>query len=143
MGIGTVAIYSPDDARSLHIKHADQAFELPGAGVSAYLNIDSIIDIAKACGCDAVHPGYGLLSERADFAAACADNELIFIGPDVDTLQANGDKVSARALARRAKVPVIEGVDGIQTAEDVAAFFAAQGSAPIMVKAVNGGGGVV
>ena len=109
LGIETVAVYSHDDGKSLHIQHCDDAFELPGAGVSAYLNIQSLIDIAIKAGCDALHPGYGLLSESAELAQACADNGIVFVGPSVTTLQSFGDKISARALARSADVSVIEG----------------------------------
>lgn len=141
LGIETVAVYSPDDAQSLHIQHADEAVELPGAGVSAYLNIQSLIDIAQKVECDALHPGYGLLSESAELAQACVDNGLIFVGPSATTLQSFGDKISARALARSADVPVIEGTDQTNSAADIAAFFKSQKKLPIMVKAVNGGGG--
>ncbi len=141
LGIPTVAVYSQDDAASLHIQHADESIELPGAGVSAYLNSQSLVDVALDTGCDAVHPGYGLLSENADFAQACEDSGIIFVGPDVATLQSFGDKISAKTLARTAGIPVIGGSDQIKTADDVRAFFQAQDRAPIMIKAVNGGGG--
>ena len=141
LSIETVAVYSPDDGKSLHIQHCDQAFELPGAGVSAYLNIQSLIDIALKAGCDALHPGYGLLSESAELAQACADNGLVFVGPSVATLQSFGDKISARALAKSADVSVIEGSDQVNSVADIKAFFKSQNQSPIMVKAVNGGGG--
>jgi len=141
LGIQTVALYSTDDARSLHAAYTDEAVELPGSGVSAYLSIDSIIAAAVKTKCDALHPGYGLLSESADLAQACADKGIIFIGPSVATLQSFGDKISARALARDAKVPVIEGTDQVSSAADIKRFFELQNSSPIMVKAVNGGGG--
>ena len=141
LGIETIAVYSHDDGKSLHIQHCDDAFELPGAGVSAYLNIQSLIDIALKAGCDALHPGYGLLSESAELAQACGDNGLVFVGPSVATLESFGDKISARALARSADVSVIEGTDQVNSAADIAAFFKSQNQSPIMVKAVNGGGG--
>ena len=141
MGIHTVALYSKDDDNSLHIQYADESIELPGVGVGAYLNIDSIVEAAHSTGCDAVHPGYGLLSENADFAKACLDKGLIFVGPDINTLQSFGDKISARALARSAGIAVIEGSDQVSSAADVSAFFNALDQAPIMLKAVNGGGG--
>tara|TARA_R110002111_G_scaffold4160_4_gene24062 strand:- start:14431 stop:17655 length:3225 start_codon:yes stop_codon:yes gene_type:complete len=141
LGVETVAVHTADDATSLHIKHADQVRVLPQAGVAGYLDIAALIAIATDTGCDAVHPGYGLLSERADFADACAAAGLIFVGPDGATLRRQGDKVSARALAEDAGVPVLHGSDPLATAAELHAFFDAQGGAPLMIKAVNGGGG--
>ena len=141
LGVETVGVYTADDATSLHIKHADTVRALPQAGVAGYLDIDALIAIATDTGCDAVHPGYGLLSERADFADACAAAGLVFVGPEGATLRRQGDKVSARALAEAAGVPVLRGSDLLATAADLHAFFDAQGGAPLMIKAVNGGGG--
>ncbi len=86
LGLRTVAVYSEDDAASLHTRIADKAYALPGIGVRAYLDTDAIIAAAKATGCDAIHPGYGFLSERADFARRCAKDELTFVGPGVEHL---------------------------------------------------------
>ncbi|EEB83560.1 acetyl-CoA carboxylase family protein [Roseobacter sp. GAI101] len=141
LGVETVAVHTEDDATSLHIKHADRVRVLPQAGVTGYLDIAALIAIARDTGCDAVHPGYGLLSERADFADACADAGLVFVGPDAATLRLQGDKVSARTLAENAGVPVLRGSDLLETSADLHAFFEAQGGAPLMIKAVNGGGG--
>ncbi len=141
VGITTVAVHTPDDATSLHLKHADEVCVLPGAGVAGYLDIEALIAIAQKAGCDAVHPGYGLLSERADFADACANAGLIFVGPDAATLRRQGDKVSARALAQEAGVPVLHGSAPLDTPADARGFFEVQGGAPLMIKAVNGGGG--
>jgi acetyl/propionyl-CoA carboxylase alpha subunit/acetyl-CoA carboxylase carboxyltransferase component len=141
LGITTLAIYSQDDANSLHIKYCDESQKLPGTGVNAYLNIANIIEIATNSNCDAIHPGYGLLSESADFANASQKAGLIFVGPSATVLQQLGDKVSARTLAKSANIAVIEGSDNIQCAEDVTTFFNTQGKQPIMIKAVNGGGG--
>nr|WP_290428707.1 carboxyl transferase domain-containing protein [Defluviimonas salinarum] len=141
MGIKTVAIHSPDDALSLHVKHADEVRKLSKPGVSGYLDIEEIVAIAAETGCDAVHPGYGLLSERADFARACAVRGITFVGPDEGMLASQGDKVSARTLAKRAGVPVIEGSEPLTSAEEARAFFETQGGKPLMLKAVNGGGG--
>lgn len=140
-GLETVAVHTADDATSLHIKHMDEVRALPQAGVAGYLDIDALIEIAKETGCDGVHPGYGLLSERADFAQACADAGITFVGPDADTLRRQGDKVSARALAEDAGVPVLRGSGPLNSVDAVKAFFDAQGAAPLMIKAVNGGGG--
>lgn len=141
LGISTVAIYSTDDAQSLHISYADECVELPGSGVNAYLAIDTVISAAQQSACDAIHPGYGLLSESATLAQACADNNIIFVGPSVSTLQSFGDKRSARLLAKSAGVPVIEGLDKVSSVADIQQFFYEQNQHAIMVKAVNGGGG--
>ena len=141
LGIETVAVYTGDDETSLHIKHADNARRLPKAGVLGYLDADALISIARDTDCDAVHPGYGLLSERADFAAACANANLIFVGPDAKTLELQGDKMSARALAEQAGVPVLKGSGLLAGEADLQAFFDAHEAAPIIIKAVNGGGG--
>ncbi len=136
MGVRTVAVHSADDAGSLHLRHADQAIALPGQGASAYLDIEALIAVARDEGCDAVHPGYGFLSESAAFAEACREAGLIFVGPDPETLALLGDKVSARALAVRAGVPVAAGSGPLATAAEVRAFLAAQGGAPVLLKAV-------
>src|SRR5580698_10280828 len=99
MGVATVAVFSEDDAQSLHLKAADEVFALTGAGAAAYLDAAQICAAAKAMGCDAVHPGYGFLSENAGFAALCAENDLVFIGPTPATLEMFGDKTKARRLA--------------------------------------------
>ncbi|GAA6200835.1 carboxyl transferase domain-containing protein [Aquicoccus sp. SU-CL01552] len=141
LGIKSVAVHTVDDSTSLHVKHADELRRLPGSGVAGYLDIDALVAIALETGCDAVHPGYGLLSERGDFAEACAKAGLLFVGPDAATLRRQGDKVSARNLAEEAGVPVLRGSDPFATAEDAKAYFEAQGGVPLMIKAVNGGGG--
>ncbi|MEM7741743.1 MAG: carboxyl transferase domain-containing protein [Pseudomonadota bacterium] len=140
-GLGTVAVFTPDDRESLHARYADDAVELPGVGVAGYLDIRAIIDIANAHGCDAIHPGYGLLSERADFAEACVAAGITFVGPSADVLRANGDKVAARQLAERANVPITPGLSDVSSANALATFFDEQGGHPLMVKAINGGGG--
>ena len=96
LGIRTVAIFSEDDARSLHARRADHAAQLRGAGAKAYLDIEQIVALARAEGCDAVHPGYGFLSENAAFARACLEAGLIFVGPNPAALELFGDKASAR-----------------------------------------------
>lgn len=142
LGIQTVAIYSADDSKSLHVLAADEACALSGKGVSAYLNAEQIIDIAKAAGCDAIHPGYGFLSEKADFARLCEKEGLIFIGPRPDILELFGDKAVARLLARRCGVPLLPGTSGATSLEVARDFFKSLGkNAAIMVKAVLGGGG--
>src|SRR5437660_5446838 len=125
LGIPTVAVHSEDDARSLHVRMADACRALPGQGAAAYLNGQALIAAATASGCDAIHPGYGFLAERGDFARMCAEAGLTFIGPDVAHLELFGDKARARAAAAAASLPVIRGVDRAVTLEEARAFFAA------------------
>ncbi|HET6970343.1 MAG TPA: biotin carboxylase N-terminal domain-containing protein, partial [Phenylobacterium sp.] len=139
MGVATVAVFSEDDAASLHTRKADSALALKGSGPAAYLDIDAMVEAAKAAGADAVHPGYGFLSENAAFARACAAAGLVFVGPAPETLELFGDKGRARALAQQCGVPVLVGTDGPTTLDQAQAFLAAHG--PVMVKAVAGGGG--
>lgn len=139
MGIATVAIFSEDDAASLHTRKADAAVALKGSGPAAYLDIEQVVAAARDAGADAVHPGYGFLSENAAFARACAAAGLTFVGPTPETLELFGDKGRARALAQQCGVPVLVGTDGATSLDEARAFFAANG--PVMVKAVGGGGG--
>ena len=142
LGARAVMTFAANDAASLHVKAGDTAITLPAVGARAYLDIEAIVDAARGAGCDAVHPGYGFLSESAALARACAVAGLTFIGPSPEALDALGDKARARALAIRAGVPVIVGSAGIVTLEEARAFFDAlpAGSA-MMIKAVGGGGG--
>src|SRR5436190_265076 len=139
MGVATVAIFSEDDAASLHTRTADEAVGLKGSGPAAYLDIAQVVEAATAAGADAVHPGYGFLSENAAFARACEAAGLTFVGPTPATLELFGDKGRARALAQQCGVPVLAGTDGLTTLAEAQAFMAANG--PVMVKAVAGGGG--
>jgi acetyl/propionyl-CoA carboxylase alpha subunit/acetyl-CoA carboxylase carboxyltransferase component len=139
MGLATVAVFSEDDAASLHTRKTDRAVALKGSGPAAYLDIDQVVAAAKDAGADAVHPGYGFLSENAAFARACAAAGLTFVGPSPESLELFGDKGRARALAQQCGVPVLAGTDGPTTLEQARAFFAANGA--VMVKAVAGGGG--
>lgn len=141
MGIDTVAVYTQDDEQSLHITHADDSALLTGQGVKGYLDQQDIISIAQKMGCDAIHPGYGLLSESADFVKKCEDHAIIFVGPTSHTIEATGDKAKARQLALSAGVSVIPGKTDIDSDEDVETFFEANKKAPLMLKAINGGGG--
>jgi acetyl/propionyl-CoA carboxylase alpha subunit/acetyl-CoA carboxylase carboxyltransferase component len=141
LGIASVAVYADDDAHALHVGSADQAVALHALGAAAYLDTAKLIRIAVETGCDAVHPGYGFLSERADFAQACADAGICFIGPDIAHLEVFGDKAKARALAQQCDVPLIPGT-GAVTLEQAQDFFAAQaGGNGVMIKAIGGGGG--
>lgn len=140
IGIRTVAIYTKDDEASLHARRADAAIALPGSGAAGYLEIDAVVAAAAEAGCDAVHPGYGFLAERADFAEACAAAGLTFVGPTPAHLALFGDKAEARAAAIAADVPVTRGIDRTVTLQEAEAFLADAG-APIMLKAIAGGGG--
>ncbi len=141
MGLRTVAVYSEDDEAALHTRMADQAVALRGEGAPAYLDIAQIIEAARASGCDAIHPGYGFLSEQAGFAAACEDAGITFVGPTSGLLALLGDKVAAREAARAAGVPVLPGTEGPTTVEEAEEFFASLDGAPMILKAVAGGGG--
>ena len=141
LGIASVGVYADDDADAPHVRAADQAQALQATGPAAYLDGARLLAIARELGCDAIHPGYGFLSERADFAQACADAGLRFIGPTPAQLALFGDKARARALARRCGVPLMPGSQGAVTLEQAQAFFAAQGGAGVMIKALGGGGG--
>ncbi|MGA0603988.1 carboxyl transferase domain-containing protein [Caulobacter sp. KR2-114] len=142
LGLKTAMVHAVDDARSLHVKAGDVAVALPGTGARAYLDIDAMIAAARAAGADAVHPGYGFLSENAAFAQACGEAGLTFIGPGHEALDAFGDKAKARALAAKKGVPVIDGTAGGASPSEMHGFFARlpKGSA-MMIKAVAGGGG--
>lgn len=142
MGIVTVAIYAEDDAGSMHVRVADEAMLLQGRGTAPYLDIEQVVAVALRAGCDAVHPGWGFLSENAAFARRCADEGLVFAGPEVETLAVLGDKPRARNLAREHGVPTLRGSDGPVTAEEAREFFQSlpEGS-EMIIKAVAGGGG--
>jgi acetyl/propionyl-CoA carboxylase alpha subunit/acetyl-CoA carboxylase carboxyltransferase component len=141
LGLRSVAVYSNDDARALHIRAADEAVALQGNGARAYLDGAAIIAAARAAGCDAIHPGYGFLSESAAFATACQDAGLTFIGPRPQALALFGDKAAARALARRCNVPVAEGTETATSLAEAQTFFAELNGAAMMIKAISGGGG--
>jgi acetyl/propionyl-CoA carboxylase alpha subunit/acetyl-CoA carboxylase carboxyltransferase component len=142
LGIRTVAVYSDDDADALHVKRADESRSLSASGPVAYLDISRMIEVARACQCDAIHPGYGFLAENADFARAAASAGMIFIGPSPEVLSTFGDKARARALAERFGVPVLPGTKGDTTLQDAKRFLADRGKGgAIVIKAIAGGGG--
>jgi acetyl/propionyl-CoA carboxylase alpha subunit/acetyl-CoA carboxylase carboxyltransferase component len=142
LGTRTVAVYSQDDAESLHIRRAEHAVELPGTGPRAYLDGAAIIAAALQAGCDAIHPGYGFLSESAAFARDCAEAGLRFVGPQVEHLELFGDKGKARSLAQRLGVPVLRGTFGATTIEDARFFLTSLGArGQMLIKACAGGGG--
>ncbi len=140
-GLATVAVYSEDDARCLHAMRADEARALRGRGAAAYLDSEQLLAVARESGCDAVHPGYGFLSESAAFSRACAQAGLTFVGPSAELLALLGDKTQARALAQRCGVPVLPGTAGPTSLAQARAFFAQLAGAPMVIKAVAGGGG--
>ncbi|MEY4497572.1 MAG: hypothetical protein RLZZ364_877 [Actinomycetota bacterium] len=141
-GLESVAMYSEEDRDALHAKSADFAYSLEGTlAKDTYLNIPKIITLAKTAGADAVHPGYGFLSENADFAQAVIDAGLIWIGPSPAAISALGDKVSARRIAAAAGAPLVAGTkDPVETADEVIAFAREHGL-PVAIKAAFGGGG--
>ncbi len=142
LGIQAVAVYSDADAHASHVTRADEAYLLgPAEAAKSYLNQDRLLEIAAAAGCDAVHPGYGFLSENATFARRCAAAGLTFIGPPPDAIEAMGSKIGARALMQKAGVPVVPGTDGKTQDVGVLAKAAAKMGFPVLVKASAGGGG--
>ncbi|MEQ6357709.1 acetyl-CoA carboxylase biotin carboxylase subunit [Lysinibacillus sp. M3] len=143
LNVQTVAVYSEADAESLHVKDADEAFCLGKPPVAqSYLNIDRILEVAKESGADAIHPGYGLLSENAEFAKRCTEAGLVFIGPSADVIASMGSKLEARKTMKAAGVPIVEGVE--TPVKDVAEAIeiASRLGYPIMLKASAGGGGI-
>jgi len=141
-GLATVAIYPADDALSLHVRAADAAHEISGRGARAYLDIEAVVGAAKATGCDALHPGYGFLSENTLLARRCAEEGITFVGPSPAALDLFGDKGKAKALAKETGVPIIEGTGGPTTLEQAKEFFASLGAGgAVMIKAIAGGGG--
>ncbi|MGC1427241.1 MAG: biotin carboxylase N-terminal domain-containing protein, partial [Albidovulum sp.] len=143
LGKRTVAVYAEEDKLSLHRFKADEAYRIgEGMGpVAAYLSIEEIIRVAKACDADAIHPGYGLLSENPDFVEACAASGITFIGPKAETMRALGDKASARRVAVEAGVPVIPATEVLGDDFDAIKAEAASVGYPLMLKASWGGGG--
>lgn len=142
MGIETVAVYSQADAEALHVQLAGQAVCIgPAKAADSYLNQTALLTVAKSTGCDGLHPGYGFLSENADFADACAREGITFIGPSGDAIRKAGSKSAARDLMRAAGVPVTPGSDGpVTSVEDALAAAEAVGY-PVLLKASAGGGG--
>ena len=141
MGIATVAVYSTVDRNMLHVRYADEAYHIgEGPPLESYLNYRKILDVAKSAGADAVHPGYGFLSERTEFARACADAGIAFIGPSPESVTLLGDKVTARRTMIAAGVPVVPGTEGRVEADDALRLAPSIGF-PLLIKAAAGGGG--
>jgi geranyl-CoA carboxylase alpha subunit len=142
LGYGVVAVYSDADRDALHVREADEAIRIGGAlPAQSYLNIGAIIAAAKTSGADAVHPGYGFLAENEDFASACRDAGLVFIGPSPDAIKAMGNKAGAKAIMRAAGVPCVPGYQGADQSDAVMLAEADKIGFPVMIKAVAGGGG--
>ena len=142
LGIRTVAVYTPDDRGSLHRQKADEAYEIGEVGrpVHAYLDVDELVATALRVGADAVYPGYGFLSESADFAKACADAGLVFVGPPPEVLALTGDKLRARQAAEEAGIPVLRASEPVGDPQEALAAAEKIGY-PVFVKAAGGGGG--
>jgi acetyl-CoA carboxylase biotin carboxylase subunit len=141
LGIEAVAVYSTADEDALHVRLADRAVRIgPPAAAESYLRIPAIIAAAETTECEAVHPGYGFLSENGDFVRACEENDLVFIGPSADVMERMGDKAQAKAEMRAAGVPLVPGTDGAATVEAARAAADELGY-PVLLKAAAGGGG--
>lgn len=139
--VKSVAIYSEADVDGVWVKKADEAYLLDGDPIQAYLNGDRIIALAKEIGADAIHPGYGFLSENADFAQSCIDNGIIFVGPKPEHIALFGDKMAAKKVMKEIGIPVIEGTDTPISDLNEAKNIAAQIGYPVIIKAAFGGGG--
>ena len=141
MGIKSVAVYAEADRYALHVKKADEAYSLGPDTVAGYLNAHHLVNIAVAAGCDAVHPGYGFLSENPELAATCKRRGIYFVGPDAETIHKLGDKTIARQTMTSAGIPVTPGSNDNVADIDEARKIASDIGYPVMLKATNGGGG--
>ncbi|MBL8691408.1 MAG: acetyl/propionyl/methylcrotonyl-CoA carboxylase subunit alpha [Rhodospirillaceae bacterium] len=142
LGLRTVAVYSEADRAAQHVRAADEAHPIgPAAARESYLRIDRIIEAAKKSGAEAVHPGYGFLSENADFAEACAKANIVFVGPPASAIRAMGSKSAAKALLEKTRVPLVPGYHGDDQAETKLAGEASRIGYPVLIKASAGGGG--
>src|SRR5690606_11414923 len=142
MGIRTVAIYSEADRDSLHVRFADEAYCVgPGPSSRSYLNIPNIVSAAVIAGVDAIHPGYGYLAERADFAEICRSHNITFIGPPPEVIELMGDKAAARKAMEAAGVPVVPGSEGVVADDAEALRVADEIGYPVIVQLAAGGGG--
>src|ERR1039458_3935012 len=142
LGIRTVAIYSEADRNSLHVRFADEAICIgPPRLAESYLNVPAVISAAEIANVDAIHPGYGLLSENANFAEVCRASNIKFIGPPPEVTRLMGEKEKARQAMKKAKVPILPGSDGILTTTEEARKWADEVGYPVILKATAGGGG--
>src|SRR5215217_2419345 len=142
LDIKSIAIYSDEDTRSVHVKRADEAYHIGQAAASdSYLNMNKIIDLSNQVGADAIHPGYGFLSENENFAELCEKNGIIFIGPKSKAMELTGDKMKCKAIMKKAKVPTVPGSDGVIDNVEKAADIAHSAGYPVLLKSAFGGGG--
>src|SRR5258706_10298655 len=142
LGIRTVAVYSDADRAALHVRYADEAYHIGAPPPrESYLVIDKILDVAKRSGADAIHPGYGFLSERESFSQACIDAGITFIGPRPESIRTMGDKQSARETVKKAGVPIVPGTEPGLTDEEIINAANSFVKYPLLVKAAAGGGG--
>src|ERR687886_189682 len=142
LDIKSIAVYSDEDTRSVHVKRADEAYHIGKAAASdSYLNMTKIIDLSNRVGADAVHPGYGFLSENENFAKECEKNNIIFIGPKSKAMEMTGDKMKCKAIMKKAKVPTIPGSDGVIDNVEEALDIAHNAGYPVLLKSAFGGGG--
>ncbi len=141
MGIRSAAVYAEPDRYALHVKKADEAYSLGPESVAGYLNAHRLVNLAIAAGCDALHPGYGFLSESPELARACRRRGIAFIGPDEAVIRRMGDKIEARRAMIRAGIPVTPGSEGNLESVEEALEIAAEVGYPVMLKATSGGGG--
>jgi acetyl-CoA/propionyl-CoA carboxylase len=142
LGIKSIAVYSDDDNRSIHVKRANEAYRLgPSQASESYLRIDKILEIAKSSGADAIHPGYGFLSENEVFSDECKKNGIIFIGPTARAMELAGDKMKCKEIMKKAEVPIVPGSDGVVEDIELAVEIAKEAGYPVMLKSAFGGGG--
>jgi len=142
MGILSVAVFSDADRSSMHVRYADEAFHIgPSPSTESYLDQDKIIEVAKKTGADAIHPGYGFLSENADFSQRCQEEDIIFIGPNKDVISTMGDKITARETMMKSGVPIVPGTNKDLDSDELALKTIEEIGLPVMLKASAGGGG--
>ncbi|HEX6294267.1 MAG TPA: acetyl-CoA carboxylase biotin carboxylase subunit [Nitrososphaeraceae archaeon] len=142
LGIKSISVYSDEDNRSIHVKRADESYRLgPAQASESYLRIDKIIEIAKLSGADAIHPGYGFLSENELFSEECKKNSIIFIGPTAKAMELAGDKMKCKEIMKKAEVPTVPGSDGVVEDIELAVDIAKDAGYPVMLKSAYGGGG--
>jgi acetyl-CoA/propionyl-CoA carboxylase len=140
--IKSIAIYSDEDVRAIHVKRADEAYHIgPAAPTQSYLNMTKIVETARKAGADAIHPGYGFLSENENFSEMCEKNGVVFIGPTSNAMEITGDKMKCKAVMKKARVPTVPGSDGIVEDIEKAADIAGEAGYPVLLKSAFGGGG--